>query len=122
MLLVEFFGKKLNPIKNANKDREESNIGDDLFWYILDHDRLHKDYFFPIAAKIAKHKNHYDRDKMVREFMPMVIKGCKEFYEHKKMKGKLARIFSEELRNDLCERLLDHFKEDILKGRYKVGA
>ena len=30
MLLVEFFGKKLNPIKNANKDREESNIGDEI--------------------------------------------------------------------------------------------
>jgi hypothetical protein len=122
MLLKEFFGKNIDPIKNLQKGRDDSNIGDNLFWYIIDHDRLHKDYFFPIAAKLAKHKENYDRSSMIKEFMPMVLKGCKEFYSKKKMKGKLGKVFSKELRDDMCERLLDHYREDIVKGKYKIGA
>ncbi len=122
MLLNEFFGKNLDPIKNLNKERDDKNIGDDLFWYIIDHDKLHKDYFFPIAAKIAKHKGNISREEVCKEFMPMVLKGCKEYYEHKKLKGHLGEVFSKELRSDMCDRLLDHYKEDIVKGKYKVGA
>ena len=122
MLLNEFFGKNIDPIKNLQKGRDDNNLGDELFWYIIDHDKLHKDYFFPIAAKISKQKESYDRSSMIKEFMPMVVKGCREFYEKKKMKGKLGKVFSEELRHDTCERLLDHFREDIIKGKYKIGA
>jgi hypothetical protein len=38
------------------------------------------------------------------------------------MKGKLGKMFSQELRSDMCERLLDHYKDDIVNGKYKVGA
>lgn len=122
MLLKEFFGKNIDPVKSLQKGREDSNIGDDLFWFIIDHDRLHKDYFFPIATKLAKHKEDYDREEMTKEFMPMVLKGCKEFYAKHKMKGKLGTVFSKELRDDMCERLLDHYREDIINGKYKVGV
>lgn len=122
MLLNEFFGKNIDPIKNMNKGRDEKNIGDDLFNYIIDHDKLHKDYFFPIATKIAKKKGDVSKEEMCKEFLPMVLKGCKEYYEHKKMKGKLGKVFSKELRSDMCERLLDHYKDDIVNGKYKVGA
>jgi hypothetical protein len=37
------------------------------------------------------------------------------------MQGKLGKIFSEELRKDMCERLYDHYKEDIVKEKYKLG-
>ena len=30
-------------------------------------------------------------------------------------------MFSKELRKDMCERLYDHFKEDIIKDQYKIG-
>lgn len=122
MLLNEFFGKSIDPVKNLQKGRDDSNISDELFWFIVDHDKLHKDYFFPIASKLAKHKDKYDRSAMIKEFMPMVIKGCKEFYEKKKLKGKLGKVFSKELRGDMCEKLLDHYREDIIKGKYKLGA
>ncbi len=122
MLLNEFFGKNIDPIKNMNKGRDEKNIGDDLFNYIIDHDKLHKDYFFPIATKIAKKKGDVSKEESCKEFLPMVLKGCKEYYEHKKMKGKLGKVFSKELRSDMCERLLDHYKDDIVNGKYKVGA
>jgi len=122
MLLKEFFGKNIDPVKNLQKGRDDKKIDNDLFWFIIDHDKLHKDYFFPIAAKLSKDKEQYDRSKMVKEFMPMVVKGCKEFYEKKKMKGRLGQAFSKDLRKDMCERLLDHYKEDIIKGKYKIGA
>lgn len=122
MLLNEFFGKNIDPVKNVNKGRDEQNIGDDLFWYIIDHDKLHKDYFFPIAAKINKEKEKLDKEQVLKQFSPMVEKGCKEYYEHKKLKGKLGQVFSKELRHDMCERLLDHYKEDIVKGKYKIGS
>lgn len=122
MLLNEFFGKSIDPVKNAQRGRDDQNIGDDLFWYIIDHDKIHKDYFFPIAAKISRLKENMDREEMVEAFLPMVVKGCREYYEHKKLKGKLGKVFSKELRKDMCERLLDHYKEDIIKGKYKLGA
>ena len=53
--------------------------------------------------------------------MPMVNKGCKEYYHEKKLKGHLGKIFTKELRQDTCERLYDHYKEDIIKGKYKLG-
>ena len=81
MLLNEFFGKNIDPVKDLNKDRKDKNIGDDLFWYIVDHDKLHK-----------------------------------------KLKGHLGNVFSKELRQDMCERLLDHYREDIVNGKYKIGV
>lgn len=124
MLLKEFFGKSIDPIKQLKGDNDDKNISDELFWFILDHDRLHKDFFHPIAVKIRKEceKPEFDKEGLVMEFMPMVKKGCKEFYLEKKMEGKLGKLFSEELRKDICERLYDHYREDILKDKYKIGA
>jgi hypothetical protein len=124
MLLKEFFGKGIDPIKMSHKNGHGDRINDELFWFIIDHDKLHKDYFHPLAVKIKKsfESNKDDKEKFVKEFMPMVKKGCKEFYIHKKMKGSLGHAFPEELRKDMCERLFDHYREDIIKEKYKVGA
>ena len=121
---MEFFGKNINPTRELEKDSKEKNMGDELFWYIVDHDRLHKDYFHPIASKIhAAHKQDgLDQESMVREFMPMVNKGCREFFKNKKMTGYPEKIFNKELRKDMCEKLYDHYREDIIKGEYKLGS
>jgi hypothetical protein len=124
MLLNEFFGKTIDPVKMIHKNRDDQSISDDLFWYILDHDKLHKDFFHPIAQKI-KHgckEGKENKEQLISSFMPMVKKGCKEYYTHKKLKGHLGKIFSEELRKDMCERLYDHYKEDIVKGKYQLGT
>lgn len=123
MLLKEFFGKAIDPIKDLQKGRDDKNISDELFWYIIDHDKLHKDFFHPLASKIKKanEDGNVDKEEQIDAFMPMVKKGCKEFYAHKKMQGKLGKIFSEELRDDMCERLYDHYREDVIKDKYKIG-
>jgi hypothetical protein len=123
MILNEFFGKAVDPNKDIEKRRTDHQINDDVFWYIIDHDKLHKDFFHPLAKKIKKanEDNHVDKEEIIDAFMPMVNKGCKEYYHEKKLKGHLGKIFTKDLRQDTCERLYDHYKEDIVKGKYKLG-
>jgi hypothetical protein len=54
------------------------------------------------------------------EFMPMVEKGCMEYYKHEKMKGLPKKLFPKELREELCEKLHDHYREGLLKDEYKI--
>ena len=124
MLLNEFFGKAVELGHGQQSDKDEhGKLADDAFWYIVDHDRLHKEYFHPLAKKIkaAHASGNDDKELLVKEFFPMVNKGCKEFYHKHKMTGSLGKLFPEEMREDMCERLYDHYCEDILKDRYKLG-
>ena len=121
MLLNEFFNHAIDIGKNQKqKDRDNPKLGDDLFWYILDHDKLHKDYFFEIADKIKNLKEC--PVSMVEElFMPMVVKGCREFYSKNKLEGKLGKVFSKELREEMCQKLYDHYKDDVKQDKYRLG-
>ena len=56
MLLKEFFGHNLNIKKESDKP-DDKGTKDELFWYIIDHDRLHKDYFIPLGKKIKNYQN-----------------------------------------------------------------
>ena len=38
-----------------------------------------------------------------------------------KMTGRPGKLFPKEMRNDLCERLLDHYVDGIKKDHYKLG-
>ena len=119
MKLTEFFNNPMK-IKHQSEDLDVDKKNDDLFWYIIDHDKLHKDYFYPIARKIKKLKE-CTPEQVLEMYMPMVIKGCKEFYHDHELKGKLGKEFSEEMRDDMCHRLHDHYREDIEKDKYKLG-
>lgn len=120
MLLNEFFGKTLKPQKNKDSDLTKS---DDLFWFILDHDKLHKDHFFPVAKKIKSgiKKNTVKKDECIMELKPMVEKGCLEYYHSHKMSGKPSKLFPKELRDDMCNRLYDHYYENIKKNNFELG-
>ena len=124
MLLNEFFGKPKDINKEMSKERNDKTIGNDLFWFIIDHDKLHKDFFHPVASKIHKaHKSDkLDKEDMIKEFLPMVKKGCQEFYEMNKMSGRYEDHFTKELIKEMCERLFDHYREDIVHGKYKIGV
>jgi hypothetical protein len=120
MLLNEFFGKSVTVTNKVDKDDGNSVKLDDLFWYIIDHDKLHKDYFFPIAKKIKKLKE-CTPEIILELYMPMVNKGCKEYYAAKKMHGKLGKIFKKDMREEMCQRLHDHFYDDVNKDKYNLG-
>lgn len=121
MILKEFFSKPLN-INSLQKNNEKDNAvkSDELFWFMIDHDKLHKDYFFPIAKKIKTLKE-CGPDMVLELFMPMVKKGCKEYYADKKLQGKLSKLFPKDLREELCHRLYDHYAEDVKTEKYNLG-
>jgi hypothetical protein len=119
MLLVEFFGKPINIDKELRKNRNDDFDNNELFWFIIDHDKLHRDYFHPLAKKIYhgyKNKN-LDKKSIVKEFMPMVKKGCMEFYHKNKLPGHFADNFNKDLMKELCEKLYDHYREDIINDK-----
>jgi hypothetical protein len=120
MLLNEFFSKPID-VNQKNKEDRNEKFDDDLFYFMIDHDKLHKDYFFPIAEKLKKKTGQCEDSEILEMFMPMVIKGCKEFYADRKMTGKLGKKFTKELREELCKRLYEHYKEGILKDQYRLG-
>jgi hypothetical protein len=121
MRLNEFFSKPINATsKVEDRNRDEEVDKDDLFWYIIDHDKLHKDYFFPIANKIKKLKE-CGPEMILELFTPMVEKGCKEYFKDKKLVGNLGKLFDKEMRQDLCQRLHDHYLDDIRKDKYTLG-
>lgn len=121
MKLLEFFSKPIDVTQNQKDPKDQGkDFSDELFWYILDHDKLHKDYFFPIAKKLKSLKEC--STAMIYEmFMPMVIKGCKEFYNEKEMKGRMAKQFPLKLREGICQRLYEHYNDDVKKGKYNLG-
>jgi hypothetical protein len=120
MKLLEFFSKPLE-ISSPQKDNDRHNIKqDDLFWFILDHDKLHKDYFFPIAKKLKSLKE-CPSEMILEIYMPMVKQGCKEYFSHKKLSGRLGKLFPKDMREELCHKLHDHFRDDVKKDRYKLG-
>ena len=120
MKLLEFFNKPMDPNKGKKNDKSMEKLDDELFWYIIDHDKLHKDYFFPIAKKLKSLKE-CGRKMVLELYMPMVEKGCKEFYHTKKMQGKLGAVFPLKFRESMCHRLHDQFYDDVQTDKYKLG-
>jgi hypothetical protein len=123
MLLNEFFGKALDLNKESAKDNNDQSMRNELFWFLIDHNKLHKDFFIPVAKKIKRlyNSNNIDKEQCIKEFGPMVKKGCMEFYHHKKMKTNPDKEFTNELKKELCEKLFDFYKDDIIKDRYQLG-
>ena len=128
MKLFEFFGQ-LNFKKDHDDDKfslsreEEESLEDSLFWYILEDDELHKKHFMPIAKKLkAKYDNHNDdSSKDWKEWLPMVNKGCIKYYKAHDVMGDPRDTFNKKLRKDLCKRIENHYRNDILNNEYNLG-
>ena len=122
MFLTEFFGKSLDIKSSGDQDHNDQEIANEIFQYILEHDRLHKEYFHPLARKISRQQQNKKENKsrLVKEFMPMVEKGCKEYYHKNKLTGKLGKLFPLDMREELCDRLYDHYCDDIKRDKYKL--
>lgn len=131
MKLYEFFGnikhdteqdKDLDP-QSIGKE-EEQELEDQVFWFILDDDDLHKKYFMPVAKELVRiYKTDTKADDLVdwKTWMPMVNTGCMNFYKEQDLNKRPEDVFTKEMRIALCKRLTDHYHDDILKDSYNLG-
>jgi hypothetical protein len=123
MLLNEFFGSyNFKHSKSASHDEElklkNEALCNDVLEYILNNDNLHKTSFFSIAEKVVREATKEHKTDL---WMPLAEKGCLEFYKFSEMKEDPRKVFSKEFREDLCDRLAEHYQSDILKGVYNLG-
>lgn len=107
-------------VKN-NHDREQ--LSELMFWYILDNDQLHKQYFIPLArsAYIKTHNEQFDQEEFCNSFMPMIKKGCTLYYYENQLEGNLKDIFTKNMRQSLCQRMADYTYDDIVNGEFNLG-
>ena len=110
-------------IRNLAYQTDNSKLADELFWFILDHDDLHKEHFMPIAKKIKKAQTEktFDHKDFIKEWLPMVDRACLEYYKLNQLEGAPKDIFTKEFRRDMCHRLADQHHRDIEKGEYVLG-
>lgn len=121
MNLLEFFGSNLEIKQHdpSKMDREEKDqLMQDIFYYLIDHDDLHKKYFIDIARQIHKNPTKEHKESI---WLPLVNKACMEFYKEMKLEGDPKSIFDKELRHELCKRCADHYHRDIMMGEYNLG-
>lgn len=132
MKLYEFFGGSNYSINKTKEDQTHSSITtqedreklvDDTYWFILDDDQLHKEFLLPLARKISdlKKSKKFDKEKFLKEWLPMVNKGCMKFYKEKQMIEDPKDIFTKQVRKDLCQRLCDQTCEDVDNNEYKLN-
>jgi hypothetical protein len=126
MKLLEFF----NPNASSNKDESsgktkhtDEKLSDELYWYILDHDRLHKEFFIPIAKEISEKikQPNFDRVSAAKKFLPMINNACMDYYRENGMTEDPKDVFTKEMRQGLCQRLADQSYDDIEKGEYQFN-
>jgi hypothetical protein len=132
MKLYEFFGT-INLDQNTDKDKDPLNhnrekeveLSNDIFNFILDDDLLHKKFFMPVAKSILLAKNDKDPKTDSHDWklwIPMTNAGCMNYYKEHDLKEHPTDVFTKEIRKDLCKKLANHFHEDIIKGKYKLGV
>jgi hypothetical protein len=124
MLLNEFFGNYAFKTGNDNATSKEDaklrqeDLCNDVFEYIINNDKLHKEDFFTIAEKLIKEATK-EHDPSI--WIPIANKGCMQFYKENKMKEDPKKLFTAEMRKELCSKISEHYQGDILKGIYNLG-
>ena len=105
---------KLNEYDQFNMRRfeEKDQFKNDLFFYILDHDDIHRKQFHDIAEQMTD-------DSTANIWMPIVKKGCMEFHDANKILQHPRDMFYKEMCEELCHMLDDHYRKDIKKGEYR---
>lgn len=122
MLLNEFFGKQTFGNKQGQKEendksQEESLLGE-ILEYIINNDRLHKECFMPIAEKIYRRPTKECQSSM---WMPLAEKGCLGYHKAAELKENPGKLFSKEFRENLCNKIAEHYQSDVIKGVYQLG-
>jgi len=129
MKLNEFFNIPLDrkekkfPSYPGQSEEEQGKLEDDLFWYILDNDDLHKEFVLPFISdlKTAIDSPEFSKNRFSKKWYPMIRKGCHSFYKKKKMSADPKDLFGQELIQNLSDRLTNKFVTDIKDDQYYIG-
>jgi len=121
MKLNEFFGQlnldQQQHVGNGMHHEEDEKLRDDVFWFVLDDDDLHKQFFIPVADKVKNH--HTARDW--KTWIPMVKAGSLKYLKTHNIKGDPRERFNKEFLRDVCQRIDDHYRENELKENFADG-
>lgn len=129
MKLNEFFNVPIDPLKEPDPHHnhvsadEKERMANEVFWFILDNDSLHKEFVLPFV-KDLKHlisSPNYDKERFTKYWSPMVSKGCNLFYKKEKLKKDPKNLFDQEFKDGICEKLTEKFIEEIRNDYYQVG-
>lgn len=130
MKLYEFFNvpadkksKHEFPNYAGQSQEEKEKVADDVFWYIIDQDDLHKEFVLPFVRdmKAQVTSPNFNRDRFTKKWMPMVSKGCKSYYKKEKLQDDPKDIFSDDMKQELCKKLCDKFIQEIQDDDYQIG-
>lgn len=124
MRLLEFFNPRHDDLERRKKEGDiiprDDKLEDTLYWFILDNDRLHKQYFLPLAFDYYKQKDrsNFDRDRFAEKCIPMVIDGCKEYCKNLKTDTAPEEMSNKDLFRSLAQRMVDQIINDAKEDAY----
>jgi DNA-binding transcriptional regulator YhcF (GntR family) len=131
MKLYEFFNVPVEQHEKENKSfhkaksqEEKQKMADEVFWFILDHDALHKEHVIPSVRELAGQTMNpdFNRSKFAKQWIPMVSKGCTMFHKKNKMTQDPRDVFDDEFKDSLCKRFAEKFIKEINDKEYYIGA
>lgn len=112
MLLKELFSPK--------QEEKNTDLSDDVVFFIDHDDTLHKECFLPIVDKLKSiAKENKDEVKEIKPFFKdMVDRGCDLYYNKFKLTGDPKEMFSKEVRDSIQEKLAKKHLPYIVDGHY----
>lgn len=128
MKLFEFFNippeeKNKHTSDNSGVAPEEiEQMKDDIFWFIVDQDDLHKNYILPLINKYGSQiKDHnLDRNRFEKEWLPMINKGCGLYHKEHELKMNPAELYND-IKDDLAKRFVEKCISDVEENAYLIG-
>jgi hypothetical protein len=127
MKLFEFFNvpidKDSKPKKIGTSDIDKQKLSDEVFWFILDNDALHKEFVLPFVSQLKDTitSADFNKERFSKMWAPMVAKGCNLYHKKEKLKDNPKSLFDQELKDGLCQQISDKFIEEFQENIYQVG-
>lgn len=126
MKLFEFFNvpeKEKSQVNSQGQRKDEHELEDELFWYILDHDDLHKQHVLPFVKNIKQQvmDKQYNKDKFKKYLVPMIDKGCDLYYKEEKLSGNPHEMFNKDIKDSVNTRIVDEIISAIEQEAFNIG-
>lgn len=110
-------GQKKESEKNSKKF-DENELQEMIYEFIINNDKLHKEEFLPVAQRMSRNPTS---DHQAKIWLPLVNKGCMEFYHQNKMMEDPVQLFHKKFRKEMCEKIANEANKEILRGDYQLG-